>query len=567
MAHAIMDGIFIGIDVGTGSARAGLFDVHGTLLSSARHAIRIWYEDGAIVEQSSDDIWQAVCKSVREAMALANAAPDDVRGIGFDATCSLVVLDTAGQPLAVGPSEDPARNIIVWMDHRASEQAERINAAQHAVLRYVGGRISPEMETPKLLWLKENRPATFASAGYFFDLADFLAFKATGALDRSVCTTTCKWTYLAHEKRWDAGYFEQIGLGELADDDFARIGSRVVDIGTPLGDGLTETAAAELGLRPGTAVGASLIDAHAGGVGTVGGSYPDGRSADPTRELALIMGTSLCSMALTREPVFVDGVWGPYFSAMLPGYWLLEGGQSAYGAALDRLVQGHPAHDDAAAAAAEGGLSLLQYLEQRAVELAGSLDDAGFLARDVHVVPELLGNRAPEADPDATGLIAGLKLAGDIDDLTRLFVATLCGLCYGTRQIIEANRAKGVSFETLVVSGGAARSPLLRRLLADATGLAVALPATAEPVLLGSAMLGSVAAGFHADLRTAAAAMVANAELSTPSTAAAREFHDVKFEAFKISQASERRIRKLMSRSARPVPARAGKGPRVGETR
>ncbi|HTO29670.1 MAG TPA: FGGY family carbohydrate kinase, partial [Pararhizobium sp.] len=188
----------IGVDVGTGSARAGLFDLDGTMLSVARRDISLYREAGAIVEQSSAEIWDAVCASVREAVAAANVDPSAVIGIGFDATCSLVVLGEGGTPLAVGPSEDPARDIIVWMDHRAVDQAERINTTGHEVLRYVGGRISPEMETPKLLWLKENRPETFARAWQFFDLADFLTWKSTGDLSRSTCTVTCKWTYLAH---------------------------------------------------------------------------------------------------------------------------------------------------------------------------------------------------------------------------------------------------------------------------------------------------------------------------------------------------------------------------------
>jgi D-ribulokinase len=546
-SHGGVDELFLGIDVGTGSARAGLFDATGRLVAVAKRPIRIWREAGDIVEQSSEDIWQAICASVREALSTSGRPAEAVRGIGFDATCSLVVLDTASKPLAVGPSEDPSRNVIVWMDHRASDQAARINATGHAVLDYVGGRISPEMQTPKLLWLKENRPATFAAAGHFLDLADFLSFRATGALERSVCTVTCKWTYLAHERRWDADYFRTIGLPELTDDNFARIGARVVDIATPLGQGLTAEAAAELGLRPGIPVGASLIDAHAGGVGTIGGLSPDGTAAEPTSQLALIMGTSLCSMALTRAPTFVDGVWGPYFGAVLPGYWLLEGGQSAYGAALDRIVAMHPASTAAEAAAAAAGVSLLDYLEREAIALAGSLADAALLARRLHVVPELLGNRAPEADPDATGVIAGLTLATGIDDLVQLFVATLCGLCYGTRQIIEANREKGVAFQSIVVSGGAARSRLLRRLLADATGLEVALPVASEPVLLGSAMVGAVAGGAFADLAACALAMSAIDEVIQPDTGAVRAYHDAKYRAFRLLQTSERKIRAEMA--------------------
>jgi len=247
----------IGVDVGTASARAGLFDLAGNMLASAKRDITLYREAGLIVEQSSLEIWAAVCASVREAVFKSGINPHAVASIGFDATCSLVVLGKEGSSLAVGPSEDPRRDIIVWMDHRAVAQAEFINSMGHDVLRYVGGRISPEMETPKLLWLRENRPQVFNAAWQFFDLADFLTWRATGDLARSTCTVTCKWTYLAHEKRWDPSYFRQIGLGVLADEDFSRIGQNVVDPGSAVGNGLTERAAKELGLPKGTPVGAA----------------------------------------------------------------------------------------------------------------------------------------------------------------------------------------------------------------------------------------------------------------------------------------------------------------------
>ncbi len=162
-----MTSYYLGVDVGTGSARAGVFDAKGAMLASAKRDIAMWHAAGGIVEQSSGNIWQAVCESVREAVATAGIDPALVAGIGYDATCSLVVLGDGGTPLAVGPSNDPQRDIIVWMDHRATDQAERINATGAKVLAYVGGTISPEMETPKLLWLKENKPETFAAAWQF----------------------------------------------------------------------------------------------------------------------------------------------------------------------------------------------------------------------------------------------------------------------------------------------------------------------------------------------------------------------------------------------------------------
>ncbi|MFC3165887.1 FGGY-family carbohydrate kinase [Ciceribacter thiooxidans] len=527
----------IGIDVGTGSARAGLFDLSGSMLAVAKRDISLFREAGAIVEQSSTEIWEVVCAIVREVVASARIDPATVIGIGFDATCSLVVLGEGGVPLAVGPSEDADRDIIVWMDHRAVEQAERINALGHEVLRYVGGRISPEMETPKILWLKENRPEVFARAWQFFDLADFLSWKATGDLARSTCTVTCKWTYLAHEERWDASYFDQIGLGELAAEGFGRIGTRIVDPGTRLGQGLTEDAARTMGLKAGTAVAAGMIDAHAGGIGTVG---IGGR---PTENLAYVFGTSSCTMTSTEAPVFVPGVWGPYYSAMVPGMWLNEGGQSAAGAAIDQLLSFHPAAAEANAEARERGIALPVLMAEAAADKVTRLSDAVHLTRDIHVVPEFLGNRAPFADPHARAVIAGLGMERDLDNLIALYVAGLCGIGYGLRQIIETQARAGADVERVVISGGAGQSELVRQLLADACGKPVVAPRAEEPVLLGSAILGAVASGAFIDMTAAMQALSGVSGTYEPAVSTIAEAHERRFRAFEQLQACARAIR------------------------
>ena len=533
-----MGSCFIGVDVGTGSARAGAFDGRGALLGTASHEVETHREGGGIVEQSSAQIWRAVGAAVRGALSEAGAAPADVGGLGFDATCSLVVLGEGGTPLPVGPSEDPARDVVVWMDHRAVDQARRIDEIGHEVLRYVGGRISPEMQTPKLLWLRENRPAVFDVARQFLDLTDFLTWRATGSLARSCCTVTCKWTYLAHERRWDAGYFRAVGLGALAEEGFRRIGQEVVEPGTPLGSGLTEATAADLGLAPGTPVAAGLIDAHAGGVGTVGARGAPG----PLRTMAYVLGTSSCTMTTTEEPAFVPGVWGPYFSAMVPGAWLSEGGQSAAGAAVDHLVAMHPASAEAAGRAAAEGLSLPDWLAGRAAK--GGLSEASRLAGGLHVVPEFLGNRAPHADPGARAVVAGLGLERDLHSLVALYVAGLLGLGCGLRQILEAQAAHGAPVGAVAISGGAGRHPLVRQLLADAAGLPVLAARSEEPVLLGSAMLGAVAAGAFGDLREAMPAMSSVAHVDEPAGGAIRTLHDARFRAFERLQATAREIRR-----------------------
>jgi D-ribulokinase len=541
---------FIGVDVGTGSARAGVFDGTGRLLGTARHPIRIWRDAGDIVEQSSDDIWAACAEAVRGAVARAGVEPDAVAGIGFDATCSLVALDDAFRPVSVSPSGDPARNIVVWMDHRAIEETNRINATGHRVLRHVGGRISPEMQTPKLLWLKNHLPDAYARARHFLDLSDFLTARATGDLARSTCTVTCKWTYLAHERQWDDGYFRAIGLEDHVEDGYARIGRRIVDPGTPLGSGLSESAAADFGLRPGIPVGAALIDAHAGGIGTIGGRTLDGGLSDPARRLALIMGTSTCAMAVSGEERFVGGVWGPYYSAMVPGYWLAEGGQSAAGAAIDHIVALHPAYPALRTEADGLGTGVFELLERDLANSVPALAEAAFLARDIHVLPDLLGNRSPFADPDARGMVAGLTLDASRDGLARLYVAVLCALGYGTAQILEALEASGYAIDTVVISGGAGQSALVRQIMADATGRRVALPETPEPVLLGAAMLGAMASGAFASVDAAMAAFSRTGEETRPAGGGVAGFHAAKRQAFETIQRVEAEIRQIMSRGA-----------------
>ena len=511
-----------------------VFDEHGKLLATAKHPIRMWREAGEIVEQSSDDIWAACCASVKAAVAEAGVRPEDVKGIGFDATCSLVVLDPAGAPLAAGPSNDGQRNVIVWMDHRALAEAREINATQHKVLDYVGGIISPEMETPKLLWLSQHKKETFAGAGHFFDLADFLTYRATGATTRSSCTLTCKWTYLAHENRWDDDYFRSVGLDALAGDGHARIGTEIVAPGTPIGRGLDARAASELGLCEGTPVAASLIDAHAGGVGTVGAQIEgETGTVDVFGRLAYIMGTSACIMATTKEPKFVPGVWGPYYSAMVPDLWLNEGGQSAAGVGIDHLVQSHRQYPQLVSEAKTAGVDPLELLERRAVGQVGrddgALGEAAYLARGLHVLPEFMGNRSPHADPGARAVIAGLDLDTDLE---RVFVAALCGLAYGLADVVDAMRLQGIACDTMVMSGGASRSDLVRQIMADVTGLKVALPQSAEPVLLGAAVLGAVAGGLYPSLPKAMETMTRIGGLSAPTPEPLRDFHRAKREVY-----------------------------------
>jgi len=536
-----MDEAFIGVDAGTGSVRAGVFTSRGQLLSSARRVTATWREPGDIVEQSSADIWAATVASVRKAIETSGVKPESIAGIGFDATCSLVVLDPQGGSLPVGPSGDPARDVIVWMDHRAVEEAELINRSRHDALRYVGGSISPEMQPPKLLWLARHAPRVFAAAGHFFDLPDYLTYRATGSFARSACTVACKWLYRAQQQGWPQDFFAGVGLDGLG---AARIGADVVAPGTALGRGLAADAATAFGLPPGVPVGAGLIDAHAGALATLGVARGD-EIVDPRRRAALVLGTSACCMAISDEARFIPGIWGPHYSALTPGQWLVEGGQSAFGAAIDRLMRMSPAF-----AGVAGRPGAFEALESEIVARAGGASQSARLARDLHVLPDFLGNRSPNADPAARGAIVGFDLRDDEESAMALYVAGLCGLGQGLGQVVRLLERHGFPCELLVASGGAARSALVRQIVADAVGRPVAAPETSEPVLLGAAMLGAVAAGR----RTLVEAMTTMSKLGgvcEPASGEIAALHAAKRRVFDTLQEAERTARSTMGAELR----------------
>nr|XP_009396981.1 PREDICTED: FGGY carbohydrate kinase domain-containing protein isoform X1 [Musa acuminata subsp. malaccensis] len=550
--------VFLGVDVGTGSARAGLFDEQGRLIGSASSPIQIWKEKDCI-EQSSTDIWHAVCTAVKAACSLASVVPEEVVGLGFAATCSLVAVDSDGSPVSVSWTGDARRNIIVWMDHRAVNQAERINANNSPVLQYCGGSLSPEMQAPKLLWVKENLKESWSLIFRWMDLSDWLSFRATGDDTRSLCTTVCKWTYLGHahmevarEKDshsmeacgWDDVFWEEIGLGDLVEGNHAKIGRSVAFPGHPLGSGLTPAAAKELGLLVGTPVGTALIDAHAGGVGTME-SLPETESKDDglianeeaiCHRMVLVCGTSTCHMAVSRNKLFIPGVWGPFWSAMVPEYWLTEGGQSATGALLDHIIENHVAAPLLANRAAAQSISIYELLnkilesmmQERKVLFVSALTE------DMHVLPDFHGNRSPVADPKSKGMVCGLTLETSEKQLALLYLATIQGIAYGTRHIVEHCNSHGHKIDTLLACGGLSKNPLYVQEHADIVGCRIILPRESETVLLGAAILGAVAAQKYSGVHDAMRVLNAAGQVVHPSKdVKVKKYHDAKYQIFK----------------------------------
>ena len=510
--------LLVAVDVGTGSARAGVLTPKGILLGRAEHPIAMHRTDANHAEHDSEQIWQAVCTAVRNAMTLAQASAADVVGLSFDATCSLVVRDARGEPVTVSTSGQDRWDTIVWLDHRALDEADECTSTGHLVLDFAGGVMSPEMEVPKLMWLKRHMPQTWGRAGMMFDLADFLSWKATGSLARSQSTLTCKWTYLGHTQAgWQTDFLDRVGLHDLVEK--AALPAAASPVGANLGS-LTQSAADDLGLTIACQVGAGLIDAHAGALGVLGAFASDVQTID--RHLALVAGTSSCVMALSPEARPTSGVWGPYYGAVLPGVWLNEGGQSATGALLDHIIRWHGAggEPDAAMHAA---------ITERIMTLRESEGLA--LASRLHVLPDFHGNRSPLGDPFALGVISGLTLDSDFDSLCRLYWRTCVSIALGVRHILETLNTRGYAIDTLHVTGGHLKNPLLMELYADATGCAVVESSAKDATLLGMAMVAATAAGLYPGLDAACTAMHQPAT-TTPSKPAARVQFDKDYRIF-----------------------------------
>ncbi|KAH0586891.1 hypothetical protein H2248_005727 [Termitomyces sp. 'cryptogamus'] len=506
---------YIGIDVGTGSVRASLVKKDGSVVASSIHDTITYRDpnDHRIFEQSTTNIWSNICAAVKDCLSSSNTSPSAVKGLGFDATCSLAVSDFQGEPIIVTKGERLGqygdRNVVLWADHRAEKEADLINSTESIVLDYVGGVMSLEMEIPKILWLKNHMDPTLFSRCQFFDLPDFLTYRATSNVTRSCCSLTCKCSYVP-KSGWNAEFFKKIGLGDIARTGYKQLGaeaSNLLTAGHPVGKGLTKGSAEELGLIEGTPVGSGLIDAYAGWLGTVAARYKEDGilseiipSLDTSQHrLAAVAGTSTCHLVQSPKGVFVNGVWGPYKDAVFQGWWMNEGGQSSTGQLIDFILTTHPAYTKLVELAKVQEKNIHTVLQEILEELRieRNVDTLTELTKDLHIYPDFHGNRSPIADPRMRGSFVGLELDDGLNDLARKYNVTLEAIALQTRHIIDEMNAKGHDISTIYMSGGQAKNIPLMKLFADICGMPVVLPFEhSAAVVLGAAMLGRFAAEF-----------------------------------------------------------------------
>lgn len=483
----------IGIDFGTESGRVVIVDIdHGGEL--AVHSTP--YPHGIIDErlpgsgkplgpdwalQHPEDYLEVLRRSVPEVMRMAGVDPRQVIGIGVDFTsCTMLPVDANGKPLCMQTAyrDEPHAYGKLWKHHAAQEEADRINERANArgetFLSRYGGKSSSEWMVAKVWQILNEAPGIYEEAHLFMEAGDWIVYQLTGNVARSSCSAGYKAFWHKKDGYPTPRFFKELDprLERLTE---TKLSGDVLPLGAKAGE-LTDEAAAIMGLCPGTAVAAAIIDAHAAVAGS--GAVRSG-------QMVMAMGTSLCHMVQSDKEVAMDGVSGVVEDGMVPGLFGYEAGQPAVGDLFGWYVeQAVPAYVHQAAASE--GRSVHAWLEDRAAKL--SPGQHGLLALDWWN-----GNRSVLEDADLTGLIIGLTLQTKPEEIYR---ALLEATAFGTRKIIETFEASGVRVDEIFACGGLSqKNRLFMQIYADVTGKEMKVAAATETSALGAAIHGAVAAG------------------------------------------------------------------------
>lgn len=461
----------IAVDVGTTSVRLAIVGFCGEqaqeayILASCASDIS-YRQDGCKFEQSSKEIWDAICECNRKCLQKAQIDPSTVRGIAFSATCSLVIEDTNSVCVHEAPIKD---DIIMWMDHRAIDEAQAITSSQSKVLEQLGGVCSPEMSLAKLVWLSKHDNERLRSAKGFYELPDWLVHKCLGDASgaqpaRSLCCVTCKWGYDARNKchcdimrslqsgEWFA---EQLGADKVLGPGTI---SGALDAGAAQDLGLIEDAAVQ---TADVIVATSLIDAHSGMLAMLSVALDKNQIASNLsieKTFCSLAGTSSCHMLLTAEPQFTRGIWGPYKDVVIEGYHLLEAGQSLTGKLIEMCIELH-AEGKMRLGHGEKMYEIIEDLNEQA------LSGGGVVTTELHVLPTYHGNRSPLANPRLRGGVYGLSTEREMS-LLEHYLATVDSIVYEARHIMETLHVK---LDTILLSGGLMKNAYYVQTLADVT--------------------------------------------------------------------------------------------------
>jgi L-ribulokinase len=496
--------LVVGVDFGTLSARAVVVRAsdgaelgtgvgeyaHGAIERALPSTGRPLPPDWAL--QDPADWRAALAAAVRGALLDAAADPAAVVGIGTDFTaCTVLPVLRDGTPLCEvdGLRERPHAWPKLWKHHAAQPQADRINDLAHErhepwIGRY-GGRISSEWQFAKALQLLEEDPDTYQRTERWIEAADWIIWQLCGAETRNACTAGYKGIF-------QDGHYPSADYLKALNPAFADFAQTRLD-GVPLSalgsraGTLTAAGAALTGLPEGIAVAIGNVDAHV--------TAPAARAIAPGQMLA-IMGTSTCHVMNGDRLADVPGICGVVDGGIIAGKFGYEAGQSAVGD-IFAWWTGLGVPESYLEEAAERGQDLHEYLSSRC---AGQPVGAhGLIALDW-----MGGNRSILVDHHLSGVIAGLTLATTPEEV---YLALLESTAYGTRVIVEAFEGAGLPVTEFIVAGGLKRNRLLMEIYADVLRRPIYVTTSDQGPALGSAIHAAVAAGLHADVAAAAAAM------------------------------------------------------------
>lgn len=486
-----MDKYVIGLDYGTLSARAVLVSVgrgevaaesiypypHGILntISGGNEELPV---DFAL--QEIDDYVEAMYETIRTVVKQSGCRAEDVIGIGIDATSSTFLpLTKSGTPLCKTEQfrTNPHAWLKLWKHHGAQEEADRMTelaaGRQEKFLMRCGGKVNAEWMLPKLTEIVLKAPDVYEAADNFMEVSDYLVFLLTGEMTRCMCHAGYKLLWNEEDAYPSEEFLRALhpNLSSLK----SKLKGREVQVGECAGR-LTEEAAGRLGLREGTAVAASMIDAHVA-VPSLGIDGPD--------KALMILGTSCCMLLCSEKLSYIKGISGCVKNAVLPGLYAYEAGQSAVGDLFDWFVK-NCVPGSYEKEAADKNISIHMLLSEKASCLAPG--ESGLVALDWWN-----GNRSCLADARLSGMVLGFTLRTKPEEIYR---ALLEAAAFGMRAIFEEFEKGGITARELYACGGiVSKNPFMMQIYADVLGKTIFTGSTEQGSAFGAAVYAAVAAG------------------------------------------------------------------------
>ena len=466
--------LFLGIDAGTTSLKAGLFDERGNARAMANEEYSLVTPTANQAELDPEEYWRACVSAVRRVLTIANAPRDEIAAMGVSSQGeTTIAVDANGRAL---------RRALVWLDHRATEQARQI-AERFALKRVYEITGNPEVVATwtacKILWLERNEPDIFQHAHKFVLVEDFLLHRLTGrfATDGAVACTSMLW---------------DIRRGVWWDEMITFLGITRERLSEPVLPGgvvgiLTRDAADALGLQPNVRVVAGGMDQAAGAIGA-GNIRPGIISESTGAALAIQATVSASNLDPTgRLPVYVHDVPGAYlFVPVCPtGGMALRWFRDQFG--QEEMRAAHEQNRDA--------YDLLG-------ELAGSIEPG---CEGLTMLPHLMGAFSPEYNTDARGVFYGFTLRHTKAHFAR---AILESIAFMLKRNLDLMRSLGVAVREVRSTGGGAKSPLWLQIKADVLSVPVVTLEQEDTAVFGDAILAAVACGAFKSLDDACAQMV-----------------------------------------------------------